>query len=992
MNSPSEDISSITSRVKIFDSTSGTSRLILMPSSLSPHPLKELHDILLNCFGNKDDESKIIVGFRDDSNVIYPLSVLIKFGKQFHDRRVSIISFGQSNEYSLDPENRMLQTQESDASIFTEPMAEEAFSLIDMNKDNLIHRGDMLKFLINSIKSVCSDSLDNDSTFMYDSSAIAQRICDSCFEGMGLQNDMYAGRDDFCAWYLAPGENAARDVLIQIIESFQNENSSQEDDYEENLSTNPMTHSLKRDKSQPNLYSDLRYDQSNIGLDDAIAEVKYLTGLDNVSVKAVLQALQSDSQSSTTSNEDDKKIFINRSTFAKRMNSLASITAYNKPDVNNKMSKVTNLINLLFDAFEPNIADDTACLADIACALVPFCGTDEEENILSAFSSLHDIETQGYEGKQPKVNTVTDGAMSNFIFQVSNIFHHISSLAQKKYPSGPDDLSNFLFSHVLENVVRSESKVWSRAEFITGSALAIDLALALLAEDPTIDSEQDDAVIKTVPRSRLVDTNILSEFSGEKITLETSKRILGLQKYLPEFIVSCFGINADAASGYMTFAGYHNSIDDLLSRQYTELSKYDRSIADYLISMFYNLFKDYESSHGRCDVFKLDIAMLLFAGGSPKEKADVLSSVLKNFCELDNHDDCQTISTDYIALCTEPLVEVILALNPGQTDAFTAGDVAYCLAQFSAADLDFPELISCEQLKTWFEVVFRVLDSEHTQDILEGIADEIYQKKNSSIDMVVLREFVNHITDLYNKEFSKIDNDELCIATEEGGNEGSNTLFWDGKQAVDNAPSNDVTLELKNARELLGFAGFSADDLMETIGESISAMGLTRRVWFQVLSYITCLSGLQESKYPLSNQLADKLFDAFVLNFGDIGTSGGVVPYTKFVAGLAILSDSPVEEKIMVGFTLLDEDGDGFIDCQEFEQLVLSVLKVVIVSSEIAAAKVASLPGITIELLASLVTQECLAALEVSVDELLDVDMICDVFNDCMVLTEFQLI
>ncbi len=70
--------------------------------------------------------------------------------------------------------------------------------------------------------------------------------------------------------------------------------------------------------------------------------------------------------------------------------------------------------------------------------------------------------------------------------------------------------------------------------------------------------------------------------------------------------------------------------------------------------------------------------------------------------------------------------------------------------------------------------------------------------------------------------------------------------------------------------------------------------------------------------------------------------------YYDFAAGLSLLSDSSVDEKLTVSFTLVDSNRDGEISFFEFCTLVLSYLKVVCSLSQLAAAKVSALGTVRI--------------------------------------------
>ena len=107
----------------------------------------------------------------------------------------------------------------------------------------------------------------------------------------------------------------------------------------------------------------------------------------------------------------------------------------------------------------------------------------------------------------------------------------------------------------------------------------------------------------------------------------------------------------------------------------------------------------------------------------------------------------------------------------------------------------------------------------------------------------------------------------------------------------------------------------------------------------------------------IASNLGTKLFEVFQSNCSDalFDRPSPIIPshvlegnnvenevlFSTFAAGLAFLcGGSPTEDKMMVAFTLVDSDSDGFITQEEFKELVSAALKTVAVCSKLIQSKV----------------------------------------------------
>ena len=147
---------------------------------------------------------------------------------------------------------------------------------------------------------------------------------------------------------------------------------------------------------------------------------------------------------------------------------------------------------------------------------------------------------------------------------------------------------------------------------------------------------------------------------------------------------------------------------------------------------------------------------------------------------------------------------------------------------------------------------------------------------------------------------------------------------------------NAPTLELRQARRLLGLDGYPAEDLMETLGERAMAGFVSYKTWLETVHLMSTLAGNGGGSVD-SMGLCRKLFDVFrpTIKYGE-----ACVPYIPFLVGLTSLCSSPPEEKVTVAFALLDSNSEGWISSHDFFTFVHSYLLVAYACSSLTEAKV----------------------------------------------------
>jgi len=231
-------------------------------------------------------------------------------------------------------------------------------------------------------------------------------------------------------------------------------------------------------------------------------------------------------------------------------------------------------------------------------------------------------------------------------------------------------------------------------------------------------------------------------------------------------------------------------------------------------------------------------------------------------------------------------------------------------------------------------------------------------------------------------------------------------------------PPSAVVLELRAARTILGLESCSADDMMEKLGEYSPGGQISESNWIRWLSYTTHAAGTSEHDLDIAIRLGNRLFAAFSavahpeespmkvknsnksrtqLQNGNNNSNDddnaeeeeeeGVVPYERMAAGLAFLCGaSPLEERLMVAFTVMDADSDGCIVPEELQAIIHSTLVVLTVCSRMAADKVILL-GAPLPELAEAAAVEALNALSLDITAVyITLEMVCDMADDFLKL------
>lgn len=543
-------------------------------------------------------------------------------------------------------------------------------------------------------------------------------------------------------------------------------------------------------------------------------------------------------------------------------------------------------------------------------------------------------------------------------------------------------------------------------------------------------------------------------FTGEEISVSLfdGKSVLGLVYISPLTIFQLFKLENLDYEGNINSTSYHHVLHKLLRRHYTNLSVIDRFYADYIIDRVLDIFNqnkdtvDQESSDKKCDVLDVTMAYITLCGGSSYEKSKCVSELFRYFGDSsfneeindDENDDTSPdkphshIALEYVALCTEPIFITISALNSKVLieNLDIIEDLSYELVVFAINGLfkcGNIGQITIEQFELWFDVLYEFFDHRHGQDLLQKIIDlrftsnsydSILDTEEDEINLNAAEDVVIKIKSTLSELFavkcqilnSEFLGDSLSLIVPSDNANTNKIDASNDKPINDTLNSNGIELptststllvELRDVSKLLGLDSFSAEEIMEILSEHSDKGKISQSQWLKVVNYGLILSGVSNDKFAQAEEYARDIFMAFYndpYNSKNVSSVQGeeLVEFVNLASGLILLSSSPIEDKITVGFALYNISNRGstikgskdMITASQFESLIYSSLLIIITCSNVANMKLQSIPNISIKTLSEAVLAECLITLKLNKTSLLSLDMLCEVANDCIVIAE----
>ena len=464
-----------------------------------------------------------------------------------------------------------------------------------------------------------------------------------------------------------------------------------------------------------------------------------------------------------------------------------------------------------------------------------------------------------------------------------------------------------------------------------------------------------------------------SRYNAQNTTIAEAKDVLGLGQFSAEFVIDfLIGVIADGddneSSWLISKAQFDSAISQLAYRQYLKLSPEQQKLSDFIVRTIYLTFD--EESTGCCDLRELGCGLMLFAGGEIIDRAQMACKLVAESHDTEGYNSndyghAGGVTIDMMTLAVASVLKVVAMLNNSYLNSCdpitTAEEItkrAFIRAKLSLLS---DGTISQEDFEYWFSVVLTIYNEIEEE---EG-TEESTEEKNIT-DTVILPK--KKVADNFPVNNLSIDTD---------------SALYDADMDIENGDvrttmsPNPVVLELQRAKYLLGLTGVPAEDLMELLGQVSSDGVLSAETWEEYLTEFV-LGDKNDKK--LGTELGMKLFQAFDRNDDE------TVSYIDFCAGLSLLSDSPIEDKIMVAFVLNDTESVGMITVPELENLILGSLRVVVACSPLAAIRMKT-SGVSLENLAHLTVMEGLAVMELTYDDALTLETVSEIALKCVALS-----
>ena len=565
-----------------------------------------------------------------------------------------------------------------------------------------------------------------------------------------------------------------------------------------------------------------------------------------------------------------------------------------------------------------------------------------------------------------------DGLELNNLFKSCFAGHEIIGLQNNEgvvYPlsmilRNPSNFGNMKFAAIVRNIQEEQTanpKSFDIIDWQSGSGIKNEKSISV---NKSLLKVTNSALSRPDPGADLIFSTTIAE----------AKDVLGLGQFSAEFVIEfLIGVIADGdddeSSWLISKAQFDSAISQLAYRQYLKLSSEQQKLSDFIVRSIFTIFD--EESSGYCDLRELGCGLMLFAGGEIIDRAQMAYKLVAESHDSEGysindygHED--GVSIDMMTVAMASVLKVVAILNNSYLNSCdpitTAEEItkrAFIRAKLSLLS---DGTISQEDFEYWFSVVLTIYNEieEDDDDDEEGTEVE------NITDTVILPK--KAVVNYFSANNLSIDTDSALYDAD---------LDIENGDVRTTMPPNPVVLELQRAKYLLGLTGVPAEDLMELLGQVSSDGVLSAATWEE---YLTEFVVGDKNDKKLGTELGMKLFRAFDKNDDE------TVSYIDFCAGLSLLSDSPIEDKIMVAFVLNDTESVGMITVPELENLILGSLRVVVACSALAATRMKT-SGVSLENLSHLTVMEGLAVMELTYHDALTLETVSEIALKCVALS-----
>ncbi len=478
------------------------------------------------------------------------------------------------------------------------------------------------------------------------------------------------------------------------------------------------------------------------------------------------------------------------------------------------------------------------------------------------------------------------GAVFSLLFQIAP---ELSDAAG----CDPDALAARTASHAFRSMALKDGEMMSFAQYKVWY-LSEDNSSRSLSGDAAADSQGNSEESEDSEQSEESDGED-DEYYAE-LDIFQVQHLLGLHQVAASSIAVYFARISDEY-GRIDEDTYNTAFDMLMTQGYGGLSAEAQPLVEEIKERIFSVYEIAESGMLSCR--SLTSGMSLFCGGSWEDKAaavfiaygvqdvmppDVMTQHIISIFAMMSEFDPTFLSDSTAVQIAEDMVRVAFSdqqRSAGQRSrGMTQAEFALWLSTGSdgisaSSDDQGAAVSSSGRGLTKSEIVPLMVTSDEEPNESDGEEDNSSGEGQS----------------------------EEAFGDEEGGEEINAIIGVERK--------NQVQTQLAASKRLLCLHMFTADDLLEVVGEFAKEGILSRSAWYDAIGHMLTLGGTIGDSFSSSYRLAGEIFDS-------IDTPGlEAVDYSSIVIGLSPFCNSPIEDRVMVAFTLLDDVHDGEVDFDE---------------------------------------------------------------------------
>lgn len=538
-----------------------------------------------------------------------------------------------------------------------------------------------------------------------------------------------------------------------------------------------------------------------------------------------------------------------------------------------------SLVSLLFDVFSQGA--EFAMISELVNGLSVFCAGTIPEKVLNSFA-LQDTNRDGY---------ISRANMVTYMRSVFTLLFQISPDLAQSAGCDPEDLAVKTTNHAFQSMSLKSGELMSFAQYKVWYVNE-DSENGIGSEAYTnhgfvqaeIDSGEDSDENSDAGSSR---------DSVDELDIFQVQSLLGLHESKATDVTSAFLMFADEY-GRLSKPRYMGIFDQLLGSLQIESDIDTKGLLESIKERVFNVYEIAES--GFLNVRSLTSGISLFCGGSWDDKALAVFMAFGLTSAKFNRITPDVMSQHIISIFAM-MSEFDRSFLSDSTAVMVAQDMVKNAFEKASNDRNLSEpAMSCTEFAEWL--------SSGAENINPGASSGATDssRKLSRDDELVL------LTELLETSGSSSDEDEK---DDESESEQYQYNSLSPSKAISRANASMIQHELRYAKRTLGLHMFSADDLLDVVGEFSKEGVISALAWDEAIVHMLTLSGISSDQFGIALELSRNIFDR-------LDVPGlGAVDYSSLILSLVNFCSSPLEDRAMVAFTVLEASRGSEVDYDE---------------------------------------------------------------------------